>query len=78
MSCLSDLPYHLVHGHLDLFEGLPTFVGGYNSELGNSSKEVYQYHWSEDKWVKREDLALKVPRDQAAMFQVPKDLFGIC
>jgi hypothetical protein len=63
---------------MEIFEGLPTFVGGYNEEKKNRSDEVFQYHWSEDKWVQRNDLKLKVPRDNAAMFEVPKDLFGIC
>lgn len=74
----SELPVNIRDGHMALFEGLPTFAGGFNVKTDEDSLEVYQYHWSEDKWVHREDLRLKGPRSRGTMFEVPRDLFGIC
>ena len=66
------------YGHMALFEGLPTFVGGFNVETNTTSNQVYQYHWKEDKWQLRGDLTLKFPRTDGVLFEVPKDIFGIC
>lgn len=61
-----------------LFEGLPTLVGGFNVELNITSNEVYQYHWKENQWLLREDLALKHPRTEGVLIEVSKGIFGIC
>ena len=61
-----------------LFEGLPTFAGGFNAETNITSIEVYQYHWKTDEWKLREDLALPNPRTEGVMFEVPRYMFGIC
>ena len=61
-----------------LFEGLPTFVGGFDVEKEETSDEVFQYHWKEDKWLLREDLTLKNPRASGVLIEVPRDIFGIC
>ena len=74
----TDLPNPVRNGHMALFEGLPTLVGGHDVEKGLTSKEVYQYHWKENKWEIREDLVLESPRSDGVMFEVPRDIFGIC
>ena len=61
-----------------LFEGLPTFAGGYDVEANKGNLEVYQYHWDRNEWEHREDLRLKHERSRGAMFEVPRDLYGIC
>ena len=63
---------------MTLFEGLPTFAGGYNVETNTTSSEVYQYHWKTDEWKLREDLTLMHPRTEGVMIEVPRDIFGIC
>ena len=61
-----------------LFEGLPTLVGGHNVEENRTSDKVYQYHWKEEKWELRKDILLEGPRTDGVMFEVPRDIFGIC
>ena len=61
-----------------MFEGLPTFAGGYDVEANKGNLEVYQYHWDRNEWEHREDLRLKHERSRGAMFEVPRDLYGIC
>jgi hypothetical protein len=43
------------------FEGLPTYVGGYNEDNGDFSNVVYQYHWNVDQWIKHPKLSLQGP-----------------
>ncbi len=76
--CVSELPYSFTGGQLIQFEGLPTFVGGYNENTGLLNDEVYQYHWAEDMWVKREDVGMKEKAIYMAAFEVPRDIFGLC
>jgi hypothetical protein len=74
----SDLPYELLQGHLTLFRGLPTFIGGFDETRNKTSNELFQYHWSTDEWILMPDVTLEVSRYAAAVFQVPIDLYGIC
>ena len=61
-----------------VFEGLPTFVGGFDVERNLTSDEVYQYHWKEDKWLLREDLTLTAPRTEGLLIEIPRDILGLC
>jgi len=63
---------------MDILDGLPTFVGGYNEEERAASNSIYQYHWDEDEWVLHPSIRMEFPRYNFALFQVPKNLFGIC
>ena len=58
------------------FEGLPTFVGGYDDDKLIASASLYQYHWKDDKWMEHPSLKLSTPRYEAAVFTVPKDLIS--
>jgi hypothetical protein len=76
---VSDLPYRIRGGNLVQFEGLPTFIGGVNSDLEDYNEKVYQYHWNEDKWVVLKDLFIPYDlRFFSATFEVPRDIFGLC
>ncbi len=75
---VSDLPYSITGGQLIQFEGLPTFVGGYNEETQTLNNQVFQYHWAENKWVERQDVELKEKAIYMAAFEVPRDIFGLC
>ncbi len=63
---------------MDILDGLPTFVAGYNEDDQEINGKIYQYHWDEDEWVLHPSLSLTYPRHNFALFQVPKNLFGIC
>jgi hypothetical protein len=75
---LSELPFAIYGGSLIQFEGLPTFIGGYNQDIGDFSEVIYQYHWNENKWVERKTLAFEELRMFSATFEVPRDIFGMC
>jgi hypothetical protein len=75
---VSDLPYSITGGQLIQFEGLPTFVGGINENTVQLNDEIYQYHWTKNKWIKREDVELKEKAIHPAAFEVPRDIFGLC
>ena len=74
----APLPARLGGGHLVTFEGLPTFVGGYDDDKHKSSDTLYQYNWEQDEWIMHPTLKLKIPRYEAAVFTVPKDLINVC
>lgn len=74
----AELPNQLNLGKMEILDGLPTFVGGYNEDIKNTSHNIYQYHWDRDEWILHPSLRLTYPRHNFALFQVPKNLFGIC
>jgi hypothetical protein len=76
---VSELPYRIRGGNLVQFEGLPTLIGGVNSDLEIYNEKLYQYHWNEDKWGELKNV--KIPTELrffSATFEVPRDIFGLC
>ena len=67
-------------GFLSTFQGLPTYVSGYNEDedVDGDTNTLFQYHWDEDKWTPHPTITVAHPRHLAAVFQVPKDILGIC
>lgn len=65
-------------GKLALLDGIPTLIGGYNEDLKLTNDVFYQYHWNADEWIPHPYLKMNIPRYHAAVFPVPKYIFGIC
>ena len=70
---VADLPRPLSSAKMELFDGLPTIIGGYdNTQL---SGELYQYHPDKDRWIPHPTAKMRIPRSSAAVFQVPRAMF---
>jgi hypothetical protein len=75
---VSDLPSAIYGGSLVQFEGLPTYIGGYQADFAFFNTAVYQYDWNEDEWFERNELQIEQMRRFSATFEVPRDIFGLC
>lgn len=73
---VADLPKPLSGAKMDLLDGLPTIVGGYDNEDQNGV--LYQYHAITDEWKPHPRVKLRIPRSSHSLFQVPKTFFGYC
>ena len=63
---------------MELLEGIPTIVGGFDTESLTQNGILYQYFADQDKWIPHPTVAMRIPRTSAAVFQVPKTLFKYC
>ena len=63
---------------MDLLDGVPTLVGGFNADAGNFNEALYQYNLEERDWVRVPSVSMRVPRSDAADFPVPKSLVEGC
>ena len=73
---VADLPTPLSSAKMDMLDGLPTIIGGYDGTKTNDV--LYQYKADRDQWVANPDVKLRLGRSSAAVFQVPKTLFKYC
>lgn len=72
----ADMPDPLSSAKMELFDGLPTTVGGTNGITQIST--LYQYNITLDQWFPHPKAKLKVSRSSAAVFQVPRLHFRNC
>ena len=72
----ADMPEPISSAGMELFDGLPTTVGGTNGVTQIS--KMYQYNINEDKWFEHKKAKLQVARTSAAVFQVPRLHFRNC
>jgi N-acetylneuraminic acid mutarotase len=73
---VADLPVPISSARLELLDGLPTIVGGYDNE--NQNGILYQYHADIDEWKPHPRVRMRIARSSPAVFQVPKTLFKYC
>ena len=72
---VDDLPVPLHSAKMELLDGSPTIIGGYDSENHDYNNILYQYFVDTNEWKSHPDIQLKMKRSSAAVFQVPRDLF---
>ena len=72
----ADMPDPLSSAKMELFDGLPTTVGGTNGITQIST--LYQYNITLDQWFPHPKAKLKISRSSAAVFQVPRLHFRNC
>ena len=70
------MPTPLSSAKMELFGGLPTTIGGYNGTSVTSN--MYQYDVEADEWFVNQRLKLLQARNNAAVFQVPRQYFTNC
>ena len=75
-TAVADLPVGLNSHKMELLDGLPTIVGGYNGKTQNGI--LYQYHVNLNQWIPHPDAEMRIPRSSPAVFQVPRHLFPSC
>jgi hypothetical protein len=73
---VADLPTGINSAKMELLDGLPTIVGGYNGETRNGI--LYQYHPDLDLWKEHPNAKMRIPRSSATVFQVPRLMFPNC
>ena len=73
---VADLPIGINSAKMELLDGLPTIVGGYNGETQNGI--LYQYHPDLDQWKEHPEAKMRIARSSPAVFQVPRQLFPNC
>eukprot|EP00094_Tigriopus_californicus_P006154 TCALIF_05926-PA protein Name:"Similar to snk Serine protease snake (Drosophila melanogaster)" AED:0.19 eAED:0.19 QI:0/0.83/0.71/0.85/0.66/0.71/7/188/824 len=75
-SPVADLPIPLMSAQMQVFDGYPTIVGGYDNRDRNG--KMFQYIIEEDRWYEHPTAKLRIPRSSAAVIQVPKNMFDDC
>ena len=70
---VSDLPEPLSSAKMELLDGKPTIIGGYNNKDQNGI--LYQYEVETNQWNAHPNIQLRIPRSSAAVFQVPREPF---
>lgn len=73
---VADLPVPISSAKMELLDGVPTIVGGYDNEKQNGV--LYQYFVDTNEWRPHPTTGMRIPRSSAAVFPVPKSLFKYC
>ena len=63
---------------MEVLDGLPTIVGGYDNESDKQNDILYQYHPEADEWREHPFARLRIARSSPAVFQVPRGIFRHC
>ena len=66
---VADLPKPLSNARMELFEGLPTIIGGGKGRERSSNSLLYQYHGEQDKWQVHGRVKMEVARTSPAVVQ---------
>ena len=74
-NSVAKLPVPLQSARMELLEGRPTIIGGWDSNAKAFNSVLYQYFVATDEWKAHPSIQLKMPRSSHAVFQVPRDLF---
>lgn len=75
---VADLPQPLNGASMDLLDGLPTIIGGYDDTNWIRNDKLYQYHVNANEWKAIPDVKLRIARTSAVTFQIPYELFKFC
>ena len=75
---VADLPTTISSAKMELLDGLPTIVGGWNDDIDTENNILYQYHSDLDQWKAHPDAKMRIARSSPAVFQVPRQLFPNC
>lgn len=75
-SQVADLPFPINSHKMELLDGLPTIIGGFDGETQVGI--LLQYHEDTNQWIPHPEATMRVPRSSAAVFQVPRHLFPQC
>ena len=74
-TVIADLPRPLNSHKMELLEGRPTVIGGYDNEADDQNAFLYQYYVETDEWKPHPFVQMRTPRTSSAVFQVPRELF---
>ena len=61
---------------MELLDGIPTVIGGYDTDIGKQNKYLYQYFEKYDAWQRHPTITLRIARSSPAVFPVPSNLFN--
>lgn len=61
---------------MELLDGIPTVIGGYDTDIGKQNKYLYQYFEKYDAWQRHPTITLRIARSSPAVFSVPSHLFN--
>ena len=75
-SKVAPLPKPLSSARMELLEGLPTIVGGFDNFRQNDV--LYQYHPDLDEWIPHPKAKMRIARSSPTVFQVPRTIFKHC
>ena len=73
---VADLPRPISSGSMQLFDGVPTVIGGTDGVTQNG--KMYQYFVEENVWREHPWASLRIPRSSAAVFEIPYNMFNDC
>ena len=73
---VADLPVPLNSARMELLDGIPTVIGGYDTDALEQNKYLYQFIEEENVWRRHPTITLRIPRSSAAVFPVPSNLFS--
>ena len=74
----ASFPIPLSNAKMEVLEGLPSIIGGVNTETKEPNGDIYQYYFLSDEWKPLTKVSLEVPRISPTVVEVPKDLFNYC
>lgn len=63
---------------MEVLNGIPTLVGGYNANTKKHNDVLYQYFHEDGEWRPHATLRMRIPRSSPAVFQVPRGLTDAC
>ena len=72
---VAELPIPLQSAKMELLEGRPTMIGGWDSDAKDFNGVLYQYFVETNEWKKHPHVQMRMPRSSPAVFQVPRCLF---
>ena len=61
---------------MELLDGIPTVIGGYDTDIGKQNRYLYQYFEKYDAWQRHPTITLRIARSSPAVFPVPSNLFN--
>ena len=77
----APMPVPLSSASMDIFDGLPTTVGGVSMDENGGFygvSELYQYDITSNTWSPHPKTKMRKPRSSGAVFQVPRSHFRNC
>ena len=73
---VARLPAPLQSAKMELLEGRPTIIGGWDDNAKQFNGVLYQYFVETNEWKAHPNVQMRMPRSSPAVFQVPRDLFA--
>lgn len=63
---------------MEIFDGLPTLIGGFNSDSQTQNRDLFQYDLESNQWRRHPTARLRIGRSSLGVFQVPRTLIDDC